>query len=198
MGALEKNKEYKENKKKKLSDRKFKEKIAKCKSSQSRLKRNLSPSPIWPKWQKTNLKSTLVKKKKKRTKTRSKLVKELDSVFSRYIRIRDADKNGLCSCVTCRSKLHWKNIQNWHFISRGNYKYRRSVKNCYPQCIPCNIYKSWNYIAYKLFMIWKHGQDIVEKMQQNKELIKITTPDIKEMIKKYKYEVDLLMKLKSL
>jgi Bacteriophage Lambda NinG protein len=92
-------------------------------------------------------------RKKKKTKTHSQLVKELDAIFSRYIRLRDADDKGICVCITCGSKVHRKEIQNGHFISRGNYKYRRSVVNCFGQCMPCNIYKSGNYISYTLYMI---------------------------------------------
>jgi hypothetical protein len=52
-----------------------------------------------------------IKTRKKKTQTRSQLVKKYDAVFSQYIRLRDADKNGICSCITCGAKVHWKNIQ---------------------------------------------------------------------------------------
>lgn len=35
-------------------------------------------------------------------------------------------------------------------------------------------------------------------MQEDKELIKVSTPEIREMIEKYKYEVELLMKAKDI
>jgi len=37
----------------------------------------------------------------------------------------------------------------------------------------------------------------VREMQEDRELIKISTPEIREMIEKYKYEVELLMKVKK-
>lgn len=186
--VLEHNKKYKEEKRKILSDRKRASDIEKRK---------------FPSWKKVaTQKKGIVKdkvwvKNKKKSKTRWQLVKELDAVFSRYIRLRDADDKGICTCITCGSKVHRKDIQNGHFISRWNYKYRRSVVNCRSQCMPCNIYKSGNYIAYTLYMIWKYGQWVVEMMQKDKELIKTSTPEIKEMIEKYKYEVELLMKVKN-
>jgi hypothetical protein len=95
----------------------------------------------------------------------------------------------MCTCVTCWDKKHYKEIQNGHFISRGNYKYRWDEDNCFPQCMPCNIYKSGNYIAYTLFMIWKYGKQKVEEIQNDKELIKISTPELREKIEEYKKKV---------
>jgi len=178
--ALEKNRQYKEERKEKLLREKQAITVAKSNVSQ-----------------KTRSQWVSIGKKKIKTKSRSQLVKELDQIFSRYIRLRDADKNGICSCITCSAKVHWKNIQCWHFLTRGNYKYRWSENNCFAQCMPCNIYKSWNYISYTLVMIWKYGEKKVRDMQEDKELVKISTPEIREMIEKYKYEVELLMKIKK-
>ncbi len=191
MKSLETDRKYREEKKQKLLSDKVKVKIEKARVKQVNtvVKNKIKKT--------TPINSKIIPKNKQKTKTRSQLVKELDAIFSRYIRLRDADKTGICTCVTCGAKIHWKNIQNGHFITRGNYKYRRSVVNCWSQCMPCNIYKSGNYIAYTLFMIWKYGQGIVEEMQEDRELIKISTPEIREMIEKYKYEVDLLMKTKK-
>lgn len=190
--ALERNKIYKENKKKELSNSKRKLKLQKASEkavttvTKIKIKKTERPKVV------------TIRKRKIKTKSRSQLVKELDAIFSRYIRLRDADKNGICSCITCGEKIHRKNIQNWHFITRGNYKYRRSVVNCWSQCMPCNIYKSGNYIAYTLAMIWKYWEWIVREMQEDKELVKISTPEIREMIEKYKYEIELLMKVKDI
>lgn len=179
--ALERNRQYKQERKEKILREKQVNTVTKSKLSQ-----------------KTRSQWVSINKKKPKTKSRSQLVKELDQIFSRYIRLRDADKNGICSCITCNAKVHWKNIQDGHFISRWNYKYRRDENNNFAQCMPCNIYKSWNYISYTLAMIWKYGEDKVREMQEDKELIKISTTEIREMIEKYKYEVELLMKAKNI
>ncbi|NBQ17666.1 recombinase, partial [bacterium] len=34
--------------------------------------------------------------------------KELDRVFSEFIRKRDADLDGYITCVSCKKKVHWK------------------------------------------------------------------------------------------
>jgi len=204
--ALELNKKYKEEKKKKRLSDKVEVKIEKWKILQDRVRakalinnQKRKVSSLAKVADKTKKVSQWVSRKvKKKTKSRSQLVKELDAIFSRYIRLRDADDKGICSCITCWEKVHRKNIQNWHFITRWNYKYRWSENNCYAQCMPCNIYKSGNYISYTLAMIWKYGEGIVREMQEDKELIKVSTPEIREMIEKYKYEVELLMKIKDI
>lgn len=53
-----------------------------------------------------------VKKKKPKAKTRSWEVKNLDSWFSRYIRILHANKKGMVQCVTSKQWFHWTKIQN--------------------------------------------------------------------------------------
>lgn len=201
MNSIEIAKKFKEDKKKELSDRKVQVKIEKWKvlnreRTEKLIKKQKSRIASWVKT--SNLtkkvkKGILIGWRKKKTKTRSQLVKELDAIFSRYIRLSNVDYNWLCKCITCGAKVHRKNIQNWHFITRGNYKYRRREDNCFPQCMPCNIYKSWNYISYTLFMIWRYWQEFVKNMQEDKELVKISTVQIREMIDHYTNAVNIIL-----
>ena len=204
--ALELNKKYKEEKKKKRLSDKVEVKIEKWKILQDRVrakalinnqKRKVSSLAKVVKKTKKLSQWVSIRKVKKKTKSRSQLVKELDAIFSRYIRLRDADDKGICTCITCSDKKPRKEMHNTHFISRSNYKYRRSVVNCWAGCYKCNVILHWNYIAYTLAMIWKYWEWIVREMQEDKELIKVSTPEIREMIEKYKYEVELLMKVKK-
>lgn len=128
----------------------------------------------------------VVWKKKPKAKTRSWEVKNLDSRFSRYIRILYANKKGMVQCVTSWDWFHWTKIQNGHRVSRSVYKYRRSEMNCHPQCYADNVLKKWNYIEYTFFMINKYWKDYVEFMKNDKELVKITTQEIREQAEHYK------------
>ena len=49
------------------------------------------------------------------------LTKKLDTIFSEYIRRKDANKNGLVECFTCGVIKYWKGegMQCGHFISRS-------------------------------------------------------------------------------
>jgi len=133
----------------------------------------------------------VVKKKKK---TRSKLIKELDAIFSRYIRLLYADKKWMVMCYTCWKKEHWKKAQNGHFISRKYLISRRDVENCRVQCVWCNIFKSWNYIEYTRKMIDEKWREFVEHLvKQKKKIYKIKTYELEEMIKEYKEKVEKLL-----
>jgi len=123
--------------------------------------------------------------KKKKTKTRWQLIKEFDAIFSRYIRQRDSI-DWICTCITCWDKHPIEKMHNTHFITRWNYKYRRDENNCFAWCYKCNIILHWNYINYTLAMISKFWKEKVEQMINDKELIKISTPEIREKIEYYK------------
>lgn len=73
-----------------------------------------------------------------------KLKKDLDKVFSEYIRKKHADWKGEVECYTCYKKFPIKNIQNGHFVSRVYTSLRWSIDNCKPQCYSCNIMKNGN------------------------------------------------------
>ena len=76
----------------------------------------------------------------KKQKSTSKLKKELDAVFSKYIRLRYADKLGYCRCATCGVKKHWKELQCGHFVPRNYLNTRWLIQNCMPQCVGCNYF----------------------------------------------------------
>ena len=58
--------------------------------------------------------------------------------FSKYIRLRSADSNGMVKCVTCpddEPKKHWKEMQAGHFVGgRGN-AVLFDEEIVYPQCL---------------------------------------------------------------
>jgi len=70
--------------------------------------------------------------------TRKSLVIKLDTVFSQYIRRKDAI-NEIATCVTCNKKDHYKKLQCGHFMSRRHYSTRWDENNVGVQCYGCNI-----------------------------------------------------------
>ena len=114
--------------------------------------------------------------------SRSKLVKKLDTVFSKYIRISNADKNGYCTCVTCGVVKHWKEIQAGHFMSRKHYSTRWDERNVSSQCLACNMFRQGEQYKYSLFL----GKDEAEVLYlKSKETVKFTNYELEEMIKDY-------------
>lgn len=114
--------------------------------------------------------------------TRSKLVKKLDTVFSQYIRLSNADNNGYCTCVTCNKTFFWKEIQAGHFMSRKHYSTRWDERNVKPQCVRCNIYNQGEGYLYSLYL----GNNLSKKLlEESRELRKFTNIELEEMIKDY-------------
>ena len=118
--------------------------------------------------------------------TRSKIVKKLDVIFSQYIRLKYADKNGMVKCFTCDSKFHWKKIQNGHFRSRRYYATRWNEQNCRPQCVRCNMFDSGR--AYEF------SQQLGEKLSNemfmlSQQTVKFTIDELNDMVRHYTCEV---------
>jgi len=57
--------------------------------------------------------------KKPKRRTRSALEKELDRVFSIFIRMREANENGIVHCISCGKAVHWTAMDNGHYIARA-------------------------------------------------------------------------------
>lgn len=122
----------------------------------------------------------------KKSKSLSKLKKELDSVFSLYIRNKYA-VNGLVQCYTCSVKKPVKEIQNGHWIPRNNLATRFSEENCRPQCVGCNMFQKGRPDVFAVNLI-KEGIDIVKLQQTKYRVFKIDRLWYEEKINYYKNE----------
>lgn len=94
--------------------------------------------------------------------------KELDKIFSEYIRIRDADSNGYVWCVTCGTAHYWSDghqVNCGHFIPRGRKATRFDERNCHSQCVRCNLYKGGEWDIYEQRMIEMYGKEAVEELK---------------------------------
>ena len=121
---------------------------------------------------------------------RKNLIKELDTVFSQFIRLRYA-KNEIAECVTCGKKEHWKKLQNGHFMSRSNYSTRWNEDNCQVQCVGCNVYKAGEQYKYSLYL----GNNLAEELYiKSKQIVKFADVELIDMIDYYKQQVNSLLK----
>jgi len=126
------------------------------------------------------------KKPKRKT-----LVKNLDTVFSEYIRLKNANKQGYCTCVTCGKSGYWEKdgIHAGHFMSRKHFSTRWDETNVYPQCHYCNTYQYGEQYKYSLFL----GKEQSEKLlNKSRNIVKFTDKELKEMILLYKKIVNAL------
>jgi len=122
------------------------------------------------------------KKPKRKT-----LVRKLDQIFSLYIRTRDADKKGICTCCTCGKKLPIKQIHCGHFMSRRHMSTRWDEENVSAQCSSCNTFRSGEQYKFALFLNEKYNTDkSSELLQKSRQTAKYSITDLEEMIEHFK------------
>jgi len=117
-----------------------------------------------------------------KAKTKSQLVKDLDAVFSKYIRYSNS-KNGYCTCITCDREYEVKKIHCGHFMSRQYMSTRWDERNVAPQCYGCNVMQQGKQFEFSL----KIGKELSEELYLlTKQTKKWSLDEIKDMIEQYK------------
>ena len=117
---------------------------------------------------------------------RSTLVTSLDTIFSKYIRLRYADHAGMVECFTCGHRDHYKNVDAGHFQSRKHYATRWNEDNVQVQCKKCNMYYGGEQFKYAK----KLGEEKAEELWRlAHETVKISDYELREMIQLYKEKV---------
>lgn len=141
----------------------------------------------------------MIQNKKAKRLTVTKLKEKLDRVFSRYIRLRDSNKDGYCRCISCGAIVFWKEIQNGHYVNRGHMGTRFDEKNCNSQCVKCNMFDEGNNIGYTRGLINKYGIKVISELEVKKHSIsKLTPVEYEILINHYSDEVKRLMTEKGL
>ena len=123
--------------------------------------------------------------------SRKTLVKNLDTIFSIYIRRKDAI-NDIAECVTCGKKDHYKNLQCGHFMSRSNYSTRWDENNVGVQCYGCNITNQGMQYAFSKYLT-KFDNNLPDNLLiKSKQIVKFADIDLIEMIEYYNSKLDSL------
>ncbi len=123
----------------------------------------------------------------KKAKTHAKLKKELDKVFSQYIRWAYADDSGMVECYTCGIVKHVKEMHNGHFQSRKHTSTRWHENNCRPQCPKCNLYSEGEKWVYGNKLVAELGRDAVDEIVAlSHKSVKYSKSDLEYLIETYK------------
>ena len=132
-------------------------------------------------------------------KTISKLKKELDTIFSLYIRIRESEE-GMVQCFTCGKVSHYKSgMQNGHFQSRRHHSTRWNETNCQVQCVKCNMYEQGEQFRFGLGLDGKYGEGTSEELEfLARTIMKVSRIEYEEKISYYKDLVDKIKKEKRI
>ena len=134
-------------------------------------------------------------------KTISKLKKELDTIFSIFIRLRESNEYGYCQCFTCGVVRHYKDgMQNGHFQSRKHLSTRFSEDgNCEVQCVKCNVYSWGEQYKFSLALDAKYGEGRAEELEfLARTTLKISRAEYEEKISYYKNLVENLKEEKGI
>lgn len=116
--------------------------------------------------------------------TRKSLVIKLDTVFSQYIRRKDA-VNDIAECITCGKKDHFKKLQCGHFMSRRHYSTRWDENNVGVQCYGCNVMMQGQQFLFSKHLTKIDNNLPDELMIKSKQIVKFTDADLIDMINKY-------------
>lgn len=129
----------------------------------------------------------------KETKTRMKndlktlqdWLKETQTIFNKYVRLRDM---GLV-CISCQQPPKKKNAGHY-FSSGGHSNVRFDEDNVHLQCEHCNTFLSGNLLNYQIGIEKRIGAEKLIELQARAHLTKKWTIDeLKDLIKEYKTKV---------
>jgi len=110
------------------------------------------------------------------------LKKELDRVFSLYIRAKYKKE-----CYTCGKR--GVTLQCGHFVSRQYLATRWDENNCRPQCVGCNMFGGGKPLDFEERLKKDLGDEIVEKMKKSRhQVLKLDRQWYLTSIALYKHE----------
>jgi len=120
----------------------------------------------------------------------SELIKELDRVFSLFIRQRDSDENGKGKCITCSKVGDYRKMDCGHYVPRMVYATRWDETNAYLQCINCNQFDSGNLIKFAEEIDKKHAEGYSEKLRCKRHFFyKVERLELIDKIDYYKSKI---------
>ena len=127
------------------------------------------------------------RKKKVRRLTDGQLKKRVWKEFSIFIRTEGADALGFNQCITCQTRLHWKQLQAGHFIRGRLNSNLFDERGCHPQCYSCNIHRQGNVVIYYKIMLKKYGQKVIDELlEQNNKTHKWQAGELQNLLDHYK------------
>lgn len=104
---------------------------------------------------------------KRKAKSLAKVVDDLAVAMQKHVRLKEADSMGFCTCWTCGTRKHWKEMQGGHFIERSK-AHKVLEENIHPQCPYCNHYgmkKASVVLTYRRAMVDMYGEKFVSNLE---------------------------------
>lgn len=119
--------------------------------------------------------------KREAIKSRSDWLREAQTSFNAFIRARDAD----LPCISC-GRHHTGQYHAGHYLSVGaRPELRFCEANVHKQCSACNNYLSGNIVLYRIALIEKIGQEMVDYLEGPHAAKKYTIEQLKAIKMNY-------------
>jgi hypothetical protein len=129
---------------------------------------------------------------------RSYIKNTADPVFSRYIRLKEADHNGYAKCVTCGVVLPITELDAGHYVNREDWPTRFDERNVHCQCTTCNRFHAGRISRYAVYLKERYGDGILDELDAKSRKVKtFTLSDLKEWVKEWRVEIEKLSTLKG-
>lgn len=120
------------------------------------------------------------------------LSNDLDFVLSQYIRYKNADKDGNCTCFTCGVVLPIKKMQNGHYKKRTHKATRFLEQNCRCQCEKCNNLHNTDETPYKNALEAEYA-GITDWLDEQAAMVyKATRDELKQALIEYRGKLEML------
>jgi hypothetical protein len=122
------------------------------------------------------------------------LIEEADIIFSRYIRLAAANKDGMYPCFICEKEVHHKRGHAMHFVPRTCLHLRWDVRNVYAGEEDCNCFKGGNLVkfAQKINLLHPGLTDIL--LEESRIIYKPSREEVRQIINEYIEKVKQLLK----
>lgn len=135
----------------------------------------------------------------KKRKSISALSNEVAALLQKLVRIKAADSNGNCVCVSCGRINHWTEMDGGHFISRRHMSTRLMEENIHPQCKMCNGYLKGNLTSYTLYMIDRYGRKFIDELELLKQSTKkYTRTELEDLKQEFRQRITETLNERSL
>jgi len=120
--------------------------------------------------------------RKEALKSRSDHMREAQTVFNQWVRLRDADQ----PCISC-GRHHQGKYDAGHFRTTAACpELRFEPLNVWKQCVPCNQHKSGDILNYRINLVLRIGADKVAWIEGPHEPKRYTIEDLKEIKAHYR------------
>lgn len=123
---------------------------------------------------------------------RSNLMAELDFVFSRIIRQKYANKDGIAECYTSGVKQHWSLMQCSHFCGRTNLATRWLEANCRVQTKHENETLDGNKKVFAANLEREQSGITDWLNEQSKQVYKPTNDELKQLLVELRHRLKVI------